>query len=140
VLIRPLKKDEFDIYRHLCVEGFQTSNSYTYDVARRNEILYTKEGWHFYLASVDNEPAGVGVLFIKDEVAILTDTSTIPKFRNLGIQKLLIKERIKQARKMNCNYIVGQTCVGSTGQLNMEKMGMKIAYTKAIWNRQTESI
>ncbi|QGS68524.1 hypothetical protein CV093_08235 [Oceanobacillus sp. 143] len=139
VSIRQLKKDEFDIFGQLYAEGFQLPDSYRNHIAQRNEILFDKEGWHFYLASVGNEPAGIGVLFTKDVVATLAVATTIPKFQNLGIQKLLIQQRFTEARKMNCKYIASQTGVGSTSQLNMEKMGMRIAYTKAVWTRQTVS-
>ena len=39
------------------------------------------------------------------------------------------------ANQLGCELIVGQARFGSISQNNMERAGMKIAYTKAIWTK-----
>jgi GNAT superfamily N-acetyltransferase len=102
-------------------------------VAQNNEILYDNKNWTFFLASYENMPAGIGVLFIKDRIATLAAAATIPELRNIGIQSALLKHRIHQAKLQECDLIVGQAKFGSVSQNNMERVGLKIAYTKAIW-------
>lgn len=133
ITIRELEKDEFNTFADVYVESFQMPAFLKSGVARNNEILYDYENWTFYLASVENEPAGIGVLFIKDGIATLAAAATVPHLRNKGVQTALIKKRINQASILNCNLVVGQAGFGSISQNNMERAGLKIAYTKAIW-------
>ena len=102
-------------------------------VAKNNEILYHNKHWTFYIADYENEPAGIGVLFIKDGIANLAAAATLPELRNKGIQSALIRERINEAKLQDCDFIVGQARFGSVSQNNMEREGLAIAYTKAIW-------
>jgi GNAT superfamily N-acetyltransferase len=133
ISIRMLEKNEFDTFAEIYTKGFQMPAFLQSGIAQNNEILYDLENWTFYLASVENKPAGIGVLFIKDDRANLAAAATLPEFRNKGIQSALIKERMNQAKLQNCRLAVGQARFGSVSQNNMERAGLKIAYTKAIW-------
>ena len=133
ISIRELERDEFDTFAEIYTKGFQMPSFLRSGVAQNNKILYNNQNWTFYLASIDNVPAGIGVLFIKDRIATLAAAATVPSLRKKGIQSALIKKRIYQASLEECDLIVGQAKFGSTSQTNMEKAGMKIGYTKAIW-------
>lgn len=133
VTVRPLQKNEFPMFGDLYVQGFGMPDSAGKLVGIRNQILYDTENWFFYVAYVDDEPAGVAVLFVQDGLATLAAGATIPKFRNHGIQKALIKARMDQAKSMGCQYIISTAQLGSVSQANMEKLGMKIAYIKTVW-------
>ncbi|GAA0471451.1 GNAT family N-acetyltransferase [Alkalibacillus silvisoli] len=136
ITIRELKGNEFDTFAEIYTKGFQMPAFLKNGVAQNNEILYDIENWTFYLASYDNEPAGIGVLFMKDDIATLAASATLPNFRNKGIHSALIKHRINQAKREKCDVIVGQAKFGEVSQNNMERAGMKVAYTKAIWVRK----
>lgn len=133
ITIRKLKRNEFDTFAEIYTKGFQMPAFLKSGVALNNEILYNVKNWSFYLASFENEPAGIAVLFIKDRIANLAAAATLPSFRNKGIQSALIKHRINDANLQKCDLIVGQAKFGSTSQNNMERAGLSIAYTKAIW-------
>lgn len=133
ITIRKLKRHEFSIFAEIYIKGFQMPPFLKNGVALNNEILYGNKGWTFYLASYENEPAGIRVLYIKDSIATLAAAATIPFFRNKGIQSALIKHRIYQACLQDCDLAVGQAKFASTSQNNMERAGLKIAYTKSIW-------
>ena len=133
VNIRKLKKNEFDKFADIYTQGFQMPAFLKTGIAQNNEVLYDNENWSFYLASVENEPAGIGVLFIKEGIATLAAAATVPHLRNKGIQSALITERINQADILGSKLVVGQATFGSISQNNMERAGMKVAYTKAIW-------
>ena len=133
ISIRELEREEFDTFAEIYTKGFRMPSFLKSDVAQNNQILYNNQNWTFYLASMDNVPAGIGVLFIKDSIATLAAAATVPSLRKKGIQSALIRKRIYQASLEECDLIVGQAKFGSTSQTNMEKAGMKIGYTKAIW-------
>ena len=133
ISVRKLKKNEFDVFADIYVRGFNMP-SFTKDgVRQNNEILYDKPGWHFFIAEVQNIPAGIGVLYINKGVASLAASATLPEFQRNGCHTALIQKRIEKAIATNCHLIVGQARFGSRSQNNMERAHMKIAYTKSIW-------
>jgi hypothetical protein len=135
IQIRRLASDEFDVFAHIYVRGFRMPDVVKEGVKRNNAVLYDRDGWHFYVASVHNEPAAVGVLHIEDQIATLAAAATLPKFRTRGCHQSLIRLRIRQAFFSRCEWVTGQASFGSKSQNNMERSGMNIAYTKAIWEK-----
>ncbi|OOZ83129.1 GNAT family N-acetyltransferase [Bacillus cereus] len=133
ISVRKLKENEFDVFADIYVRGFNMP-SFTKDgVRQNNEILYNKPGWHFFIAEVQNIPAGIGVLYINKGVASLAASATLPEFQRKGCHTASIQKRIETAIESNCHLIVGQARFGSSSQNNMERAHMKIAYTKSIW-------
>ncbi|CDO04806.1 hypothetical protein BN988_03373 [Oceanobacillus picturae] len=47
-----------------------------------------------------------------------------------------LRNYIKQALEENCHLLVGEAAYLSTSQRNMERAGMRLAYTKAIWRKR----
>ncbi|HFK1744784.1 TPA: GNAT family N-acetyltransferase [Bacillus cereus] len=133
ITIRKLKENEFDIFADIYVCGFNMPSFTKDSVRQNNEILYNEPGWHFFIAEVQNIPAGIGVLYINKGVASLAASATLPEFQRKGCHTALIQKRIKTAIESNCTLIVGQARFGSGSQNNMERAHMKIAYTKSIW-------
>ncbi|MDR4889705.1 GNAT family N-acetyltransferase [Fredinandcohnia sp. QZ13] len=133
ITIRELKKDEFDLYAEMYTKGFGMPSFLIEGVAQNNQVLYNNENWTFFLASIEDEPAGIGVLFSRNGIGTLASATTLPEFRNQGIQTALIKQRMQTALEQGCRIIVGQAIFGSVSQNNMERAGMRIGYTKAIW-------
>lgn len=133
VSIRRLEQNEFDIFGEIYTKGFSMPSFLMDGIAQNNEVLHKNDRWTFYLASVESKPAGIGVLFKYDGVGTLAASTTIPELRNKGVQSALLIKRINHARQLDCNIVVGQARYGSVSQNNMERLGMKVAYTKSIW-------
>ncbi|WP_002146301.1 GNAT family N-acetyltransferase [Bacillus cereus] len=133
ISVRQLKENEFDIFADIYVRGFNMP-SFTKDgVRQNNEVLYNKPGWHFFIAEVQNIPAGIGVLYVNKGIASLAASATLPEFQRKGCHTALIQKRIETAIATDCHLIVGQARFGSSSQNNMERAHLKIAYTKSIW-------
>lgn len=133
ITIRELRKNEFDLFAEIYTKGFGMPAFLKDGVAKNNQILYDNINWKFYLAFIDDEPVGIGVLFTKNGIGTLAAATTLPEFRNHGIQTELIRQRIQKALEQDCRLIVGQAKFGSVSQNNMERAGMRIGYTKVIW-------
>ncbi|GEL76067.1 GNAT family N-acetyltransferase [Tenuibacillus multivorans] len=133
VSIRNLKENEFGIFADIYTKGFQMPDFLKSAIAQNNAVLYHNDHWNFYLACINDAPAGIGVLFKKDGVANLAASATTPSLRNKGVHRALIRERIYQAYLQECEFIVGQAKFASVSQNNMERSGMRIAYTQAVW-------
>ena len=63
-------------------------------------------------------------------VADLGVTSTLPAYRNLGLQKLLLKERLQFAQNNGISLATVTTEPGSISALNVQKIGFHCAYTR----------
>ena len=63
-------------------------------------------------------------------VADLGVTRTLPAYRNLGLQKLLLKERLQFAQNNGISLATVTTEPGSISALNVQKIGFHCAYTR----------
>ncbi|MCZ8520418.1 MULTISPECIES: GNAT family N-acetyltransferase [Paenibacillus] len=135
ISVRPLGSDEFSLFGDIYVAAFGMPDFLREAVAANNRILCDRPGWHFYLASYDGQPAAVGVLHVKDGAGSLAAAATLPSFRERGCQSALIAERLEEAARQACGLVVGQARFGSGSHANMERSGMRTAYTKALWRK-----
>ncbi len=83
-----------------------------------------------YLAQVNGEPAGGGAVAVHEGMALLGGASTLPAFRNRGIQTALIWVRLAHAAAAGCELAVTTTQPGSTSQRNCERQGFRVVYTR----------
>ena len=99
------------------------------------EARHPLPGWRLYVATVEGAPAAFGALFVSGGVASLGGAATAPPFRGRGCQSALIRRRIADAAAEGCDLIAAQAAPGSSSQRNMERVGLRVAYTKAVWSR-----
>jgi ribosomal protein S18 acetylase RimI-like enzyme len=108
------------------------------DTARARDLSSVRrwteiDGWHLYLARVDGEPAGAALLVVDGGLAYLANASTLPEFRRRGVQTALIAARIADASAAGCEEVCSGATFGSTSQRNLQRAGLAVAYTKAVW-------
>ncbi len=94
-----------------------------------------KEATLCFLATVGDTPAGGGALAIHDGVALCFSASTRPAYRRLGIQRALLAARLAYAVDAGCDLAAVSTVPGSGSQRNVERLGFRLAYTKATVGR-----
>jgi GNAT superfamily N-acetyltransferase len=133
IMIRELNEDEFELYGRLHCLGTGLNVDGAGHVADNNRVLYNRSGWRFFIGYVDDQPAGVAVMYINNNIASLTFAATIPEFRRRGLQMAFLNQRIYEAALAGCELVVGQAAYASTSQNNMERVGLRIGYTRATW-------
>jgi GNAT superfamily N-acetyltransferase len=92
--------------------------------------------WRLYLCRIDGVPAAGALLHINDGVATLTGAATAPSFRGRGCQRALLRTRINEAARVECELVVSRCTVGSESQRNLERAGLQTRYTKVIWEHR----
>lgn len=97
------------------------------------EAEYSDAGWRCYVASVDGAPAGMGALYVRDGVGSLAADGTLVTYRGRGCQTALLRARIADAAAAGCELVAAQAEPGSVSQRNIERAGLRTAYTRAIW-------
>lgn len=92
---------------------------------------FGRPDWRTYVAYVDGQAAGFGQLHLWEGVGSLALAGTLHQFRGRGVQTALIHRRMEDAAALGCDLIVAQTGNGTVSQQNMERLGLRVAYTKA---------
>jgi hypothetical protein len=95
--------------------------------------LYKMEGALAFVAEIDGKPVacGTGLVIPQHRVFALCGAGTLEGFRGRGLQTALFRVRMQAAVKSGCEYAVVVTQGGSTSQRNAERLGFRVAYSKA---------
>ena len=136
IRIQEIHEDQFEQYAAIHCRGTGLSDDGIPHVARNNKVLYSREGWKFYMAYVQDAPAAVGVMFMNNRIASLTFAATLPEYRNQGLHRQLLRRRITEAYRQGCHLVVGQCSFLSQSHRNMEQVGMKIGYVRTAWTEK----
>lgn len=92
-----------------------------------------RPGWRLYLARHGREPAAVGQLFVRGELALLCGAGTLPAFRRRGCQRGLLVHRLHEAARAGCGLVLSRAALGSTSQANLARAGLVVADIQTTW-------
>ncbi|WP_438350522.1 GNAT family N-acetyltransferase [Paenibacillus sp. FA6] len=132
-IIEVVNEQEFDEYAEIHCIGSGMSIADKPHFVNNNIGLLNRPGWKIYLAYLNDIPAAVAVMHLNNETTSLTLATTVPQYRQQGLQTALLHKRMHEAYKGNCDLVVAQAGFGSTSQHNMERIGLQMAWTRAIW-------
>jgi len=127
--IRSAGTGESEMYNKIVCAGFMERDDWRELEPPFQVSLEVQDAWGF-LAFVDGEPAGGGMLGIVDGVALLSGTGVIPRFRGRGLQQSLIWARLAFARDRDCDLACASTAPGTASQRSFEACGFRAAYPK----------
>jgi GNAT superfamily N-acetyltransferase len=134
--ISEVQRNEVDLFLDLYQDAFGLPRL---NSKERDTVLSwlnrAKSNLYLCIAHMDDIPAGVGVLYMENGVGLLADAATLPEFRGRGCHTAMIHHRIMQAEKHNCDLLTSFVEFGSTSHLNLERAGLRVAYTKSMWWR-----
>jgi GNAT superfamily N-acetyltransferase len=123
--------DEAELWLRTVAQGFEgmdVPTQATLDILAPN--FYTSQAACFF-AWIDGQPAGGGGMYVHEGVAEFGGASTRPEFRRRGVQTALLHARLAAARVQGCDLAMAVTSPGSASQRNIERVGFRLAYTKA---------
>jgi GNAT superfamily N-acetyltransferase len=91
-----------------------------------------------FVAYIDGKPVGGagGATYPDTGIAPMYGASTLPEFRNRGVQSALHRARLGAAARAGCEFGVVSTMPGSVSQRNAERNGYRLAYTKVAMQRE----
>ena len=89
-----------------------------------------------FLAEVGGSAAGGGVVILHEGIASLGGASTLPEFRNRGIQTALLRERLAFAARAGCEIAMVTTMPGTISQRNVERQGFRVVYSRTKIQKQ----
>jgi hypothetical protein len=98
----------------------------------------SEPGWSLYLARLNGEPAATGILYMRGKAGYCADGATRPQFRGRGLQLALLRRRIADASAAGAGFVCGAAAYLSTSHRNMERAGMRVQLTRALWTCQAD--
>jgi hypothetical protein len=135
VTIERVAKDHLDLWTRTVSQGFSESFPVT------QEILDVMRGFaggprvECYLARVGGAVAGGATLAIREGVAGLFGASTLPAFRNRGVQTALVQARLARSVEARCDLAVCLAQPASASQRNVVRQGFSVLYTRVKFER-----
>lgn len=116
-------------------------NSFDWEDDRLVEWLAAsvgKPGYHHYLVTCYNKAIAAGALHVMNNYASMSIAGTLPGYRGMGAQSLLLKTRILQARQLGCDYIISETAEEQPDKpvssfRNMRRLGFEMVYLRENW-------
>ena len=133
ISVRRVATATIDGFLDTFMEGFETPVEIREGSKANMRHWAERESFRLFLCEYEGRAAGTGVLYVDDGIGYLAAAATVPEFRGRGGQTALIARRIEEAVAAGCDLITGQAEFGSTSQHNMERAGLRIAFTKAVW-------
>ncbi|MDF2939153.1 MAG: family N-acetyltransferase [Paenibacillaceae bacterium] len=132
-IIEMEQEADFDLYAGVHCVGSGMDIAHKHHFASNNIGLLNRPGWKLYLALWDGSPAAVAMMHTSRNTASFTLAATAPEFRRKGLHTALLHWRLHEAYKAGCGLVVAQASFGSSSQHNMERAGLQLAWTRAVW-------
>jgi len=82
------------------------------------------------IARLEGVPAAAAGMSVANGVALLSGDATLPGSRGLGLQGVLIRERIARAARAGCNMAMACVLPGSGSHRNYERAGFQLVYMR----------
>jgi GNAT superfamily N-acetyltransferase len=136
ITVRKPKPAEERLFAETMARGFVDYFEPTEEFIASMRSFFSGSAVHPYLVFVEGKAAGGGTLTLRNGVAGLLGSSTLPEFRQQGIQSALIRVRLEDARAAGCNLAMSMTLPASGSQRNLERQGFRVVYTRAKFVRE----
>jgi GNAT superfamily N-acetyltransferase len=134
IKVREVQPNEIDLFLDLYQAGFDLPRLKNDEKqAVLSWLQRAKSSLYLCIAHIDDTPAGVSVLYMENGIGLLADAATLPEFRGKGCHTAMIYHRIAQAEQHKCDLLTSFVEFGSTSHLNLERAGLRVAYTKSMW-------
>jgi GNAT superfamily N-acetyltransferase len=128
--VRPVTAAQADLAARVVQAGFLDCDDLAAQEPGPALSMATAEATTVFLAWVDGRPAAAGAVGLHGDVAALSGTSVLPRYRGRGLQRALIAARLAFARDRGCTLAASATLPGGASQANLERCGFKVVYPK----------
>jgi len=135
VQVRPAGPELAEVWIRTTAQGFSAGDNPAQDALDIMAANFHAVNGAPFLAWWQGEPAGGGGMYVHEGAMELGGDSTRPAFRRRGVETALILARLAAAREMGCDLAMATTTAGSASQRNAERLGFRLAYTKAILSK-----
>jgi GNAT superfamily N-acetyltransferase len=131
VIVRRARPNEYEQLARTVTRGFLPEGEIEQPMIDLFLTFFQQLSAAAFLAEVDGQLAGGGMVAIIDRVAALFATSAIPQFRGRGAQSALIQARLNYGIEKGCDLAAVSASPGSSSHRNLERQDFRIVYTRS---------
>ncbi|HET7106723.1 MAG TPA: GNAT family N-acetyltransferase [Candidatus Acidoferrum sp.] len=137
--IQKAAEGEIDLWTLTVSQGFAEHYPVTQELLGIMRMFAEGKNTECYFAKVDGKIAGGATLALRGRIAGLFGASTLPQFRNRGVQTALLEARMERAAERGCELAMSIALPGSASQRNITRRGFRTLYTRVKFERQLEA-
>jgi hypothetical protein len=135
VTIEQVTREQINLWTLTVAQGFSENFPVTQEILNVMKMFALGPSAECYLARLDGKVAGGATLSMRNGVAGLFGASTLPAFRERGVQTALLQIRMHRAAIAGCDLAVSLAQPGSGSQRNITRQGFRVLYTRAKFER-----
>jgi len=134
VIVRVASLGEQECWTNINARGWGHEHPEVLDfLLRTTAIAFAREGSVCFLAEIDGQAGAAASLCLYDGIALFAGAATVPELRRRGLQRALLRERMRYAFDHGYELAMMVAEAGSDSQRNAEREGFRIAYTRTKW-------
>jgi GNAT superfamily N-acetyltransferase len=134
--IQKMGDEEIDLWTLTVAQGFAEHFPVTQEFLGIMRLFAHAKNTECYFARVDGKIAGGATLAVRGRIAGLFGASTLPQFRNRGVQTALLYARMQRAAERGCELAMSLAVPGSASQRNIARRGFRTLYTRVKFERE----
>ena len=132
ITIEPVAADQFPSWMRMAVEGFAS----TPDVPEDAAMLGSANPWpEAFFGLWDGSRAATAAMDIDAGLATLIGDATLIHARGRGLQRALIRHRLRRAAELGCDLATASVQPGSVSHRNYERAGFELLYARVMVSR-----
>jgi hypothetical protein len=127
--IRTPRADEHDLFVSIYLRAFGADKDRMPAAIRNMRHLFSNPHLHFLFAFENDQPVGVGMMYVIGRSALLCAGAMLPSSRGCGGHQALLAARIRLAQSLGCTDIHSWAFRGSSSHRNIEQSGLRTVRT-----------
>jgi len=127
--IRTARADEHDLFFGTYLTAFGADKDRMPAAIRNMRHLFSNPDLHFLFAFENDQPVGVGMMYLVGGSALLCAGAMLPSSRRCGGHQALLAARIRLAQSLGCTDIHSWAIRGSSSHRNIERTGLQTVRT-----------
>lgn len=133
IQIRAGRRDESTAFARILAQCFHEQVKPPEGFEQMLAPLYEMEHAITFVATDQAQPVAVaaGLIIPEHKVLALFGAGTLPGYRRRGIQAAMLRIRMQAGAECGCDVAVVVTQGGTVSQRNCERLGFRVAYSKA---------
>jgi GNAT superfamily N-acetyltransferase len=127
---------ELELWTLTVSQGFAEHYPVTQELLGIMRMFAEGKNTECYFARVDGKIAGGATVALRGRIAGLFGASTLPQFRNRGVQTALLHARLERAAEKGCELAMSIALPGSASERNISRQGFRTLYTRVKFERE----
>jgi GNAT superfamily N-acetyltransferase len=133
IRVRLIGPAEADLWVETSVAGWASEPEFAGVIRGFGRTTVGSAAAACFVAELEGRPIATGSMVLHEGVALLAGASTVPEWRGRGAQAALLTARLEHAARHGSDLAMVVTAPGSQSQLNAERQGFRICYTRTKW-------